>query len=117
MRLTDEYCHQLTDGIFCVLKDMGIWEGEVTAPKDPIVSNDGEVGFINANAPGIFVPSVNHTRLVEEGEVVGHILSPLDGTVQEECKSPMKGMVFTLREYPVVACGSLIARILGGDFS
>ncbi len=116
MRITEEYCHQLTDGIFCVMKDMGIWDGEVITPKAPVVSNDGEVGFINANAPGIFVPVVKHTRMVEKGELVGRILNPLDGTVMEENRAPLAGMVFTLREYPVVSCGSLIARILGGGF-
>ncbi len=117
MRITESYCHQLTDGIFCVMKDMGIWDGEVIEPKKPIISEDGEVGFANANAPGIFVPCVEHWRNVEEGQLIGRILNPLDGTVQEMVKSPIHGMLFTLREYPVVSCGSLIARVLGGDFT
>lgn len=117
MRITEEFCHQLTDGILCVMKDMGIWAGETVEPKEPVISQDGEVGFINANAPGIFVPCVEHWRSVHEGELIGRILNPLDGTVEEEAHAPLDGMVFTLREYPVVSCGSLIARILGGDFS
>ena len=43
-------------------------------------------------------------------------MNPLDGTVQEEVVAPVHGMLFTLREYPVVSCGSLIARVLRGDF-
>lgn len=116
MRITEEFCHQLTDGIFCVMKDMGIWEGETITPKEPIISQDGEVGFLNANAPGIFVPCAKHWMNVEKGEVIGHIFNPLDGTVQEEVCAPIHGMLFTLREYPVVSCGSLLARVLGGDF-
>ena len=117
MRITEEFCHQLTDGIFCVMKDMGIWTGEVITPKNPIISQDGEVGFVNAGAPGIFVPCVEHWINVEKGEMIGKILNPLDGTVQENVYAPIHGMVFTLREYPVVSCGSLIARVLGGDYS
>ncbi len=117
MRITGAFCHQLTDGIFCVMKDMGIWDGETITPKEPIISQDGMVGFVNANAPGIFVPSVEHWMNVAEGEVIGHILNPLDGTVEEELLAPVHGMLFTLREYPVVSCGSLIARVLGGDFA
>ncbi len=117
MRITEEFCHQLTDGIFCVMKDMGIWMGEVITPKKPIISQDGEVGFVNAGAPGIFVPCVEHWINVEKGEMIGKILNPLDGTVQENVYAPIHGMVFTLREYPVVSCGSLIARVLGGDYS
>lgn len=116
MRITEEFCHQLTDGIFCVMRDMGIWEGEVIEPKRPIISQDGEVGFVNAGAPGIFVPCVEHWINVEKGELIGRILNPLDGTVQECVYAPIHGMVFTLREYPVVSCGSLIARVLGGDY-
>lgn len=116
MRITEHFCHQLTDGIFCVMKDMGIWDGETIEPKDPIVSEDGEVGFVNAGAPGIFVPCVEHWRNVEKGERIGRILNPLDGTVEEEVRAPIHGMLFTLREYPVVSCGSLIARVLGGDY-
>ena len=68
MRITEEFCHQLTDGIFCVMKDMGAWTGPVITPKEPIISQDGEVGFVNAEAPGIFVPCVEHWRNVAQGE-------------------------------------------------
>lgn len=117
MRITEEFCHQLTDGIFCVMRDMGIWTGDVIEPKKPIISQDGEVGFVNAGAPGIFVPCVEHWMNVDKGELIGRILNPLDGTVQESVYAPIHGMVFTLREYPVVSCGSLIARVLGGDYT
>ena len=115
MRITEEFCHQLTDGIFCVMKDMGAWTGPVITPKEPIISQDGEVGFVNAEAPGIFVPCVEHWRNVAQGERIGRILNSLDGQMLQDVRAPIHGMVFTLREYPVVSCGSLIARVLGGD--
>ena len=98
------------------MRDMGIWEGETVTPKEPIVSRDGEVGFVNAGRPGIFVPCVQHWINVEKGELIGRILNPLEGTVEEEIYSPLHGMLFTLREYPVVSPGSLLARVLGGDY-
>lgn len=116
MRITGAYCRQLVDGIFALMKDMGIWEGETAEPKEPIVSRDGEVGFVNADHAGIFVPSVQHWINVEKGELIGRILNPLQGTVEEEVRSPLHGMLFTLREYPVVSPGSLLARVLGGDY-
>lgn len=116
MRITQAYTKQLTDGIFCVLKDMGVWSGETENPRDPIVSTDGEVGFVNADKPGIFVPEVAHLDTVKEGQIIGRILNPLLGTVEEELTAPMSGFIFTLREYPVVSCGSLIARVLGGSY-
>ncbi len=99
MRITEEFCHQLTDGIFCVMKDMGAWTGPVITPKEPIISQDGEVGFVNAEAPGIFVPCVEHWRNVAQGERIGRILNSLDGQMLQDVRAPIHGMVFTLREY------------------
>ena len=81
----------------------------------PIVSSDGSVSFVNASCPGIFFPSSRHTAHVEEGQELGVIADPLTGEVRETLKSPAAGLLFTLREYPVVYEGSLIARILGGS--
>ena len=112
MRITKEYGNQLVDGIFALMKDMGIWTGETITPKEPIVSEDGEVSFINAGHSGVFVPAVEHWKDVKQGEYIGDILNPLTGEVAERILSPTDGIIFTLREYPIVSEGSLIARIL-----
>ena len=115
MRITQEYGNQLLDGIFNLMIELGIWESEYRPlVKEPIVSTDHEVGFVNADVSGLFVPCVQHWRNIKKGAVLGQIVNPLTGKVEQEVTSPMDGMVFTLREYPVVASGSLIARILGG---
>ena len=36
----------------------------------------------------------------------------MEGTVKQEIVAGKDGLVFTLREYPIVNVGSLIARIL-----
>ena len=112
MRITKDYGNQLVDGIFALMKDMGIWTGEAITPKEPIISEDGEVSFINAGSSGVFVPAVEHWKDVKKGEHIGDILNPLTGEVAERILSPTDGIVFTLREYPIVSEGSLIARIL-----
>lgn len=112
MRISKDYCNQLVDGIFCLMKELGIWSGDVITPKEPIVSVDKNVNFINAVAAGIFVPEVDHWKNVKKDEIIGNILNPLNGNVVDKILSPSDGIVFTLREYPVVDEGSLIARIL-----
>lgn len=114
MRITEKYCLQLVDGIFCLLKELGIWDGETIKPKKPIISVGGEVVLINAEHPGLFVPRVEHNNHILKGEVIGEIVSPLEGTVLETLYAPCDGMIFTLRAYPLVEAGALIARILGG---
>lgn len=114
MRITKDYGYQLTEGIFNVMKHLGIWTGPVSAVRSPIISTDGKVSFINAEASGVFVPSVNHSNKVRKGEHIGDIISPVTGEVIHSVNSPVDGLVFTLREYPIVYEGSLLARILGG---
>ena len=113
MRITKSYGDQLVDGILCMMKKLGMWDGEVIVPRTPIVSRD-EVAFINASAAGIFLPEVEHNGMVEQGQMLGVIADPLTGETREEVRAPAKGLLFTLREYPVVYPGSLLARILTG---
>ena len=112
MRITKAYCDQLTDGLFCLMKELGLWEGETAVPREPIVSRDGKVCFLNASTSGIFVPGAKHWMNLEKGDLVGRIVDPMRGEVLDEIFSPVRGVLFTLREYPVVDEGSLVARIL-----
>ena len=115
MRVTKEYCKQLVDGIFVEMKDLGMWQGEVITPKDQLISTDGEVHYLNAGYAGIFLLTVEHWTNVKKGDKIGEILDPLEGVVKEELYSECDGILFTLREYPVVSEGSLIGRILEGQ--
>ncbi len=112
MRVTKEYCKELVDGIFVEMKDLGIWQGEVIEPKEPIISTDGEVHYSNAGFAGVFISTVEHWTSVKKGEKIGEIIYPLEGVIMEEVFSDCDGILFTLREYPVVSEGSLIGRIL-----
>lgn len=112
MRITKKFGDQLTDGILALMKELGIWNGDVITPKEPIISEDGEVSFINAGKSGVFVPCVGHWKNVKKDGHIGDILNPLTGEINERILAPTDGIVFTLREYPIVNEGSLIARIL-----
>jgi predicted deacylase len=48
---------------------------------------------------------------VKKGDLLCKIVDPLEGKVLQEINSPVDGTVFTLRTYPVVYEGSLVARI------
>lgn len=114
LRINYEYCNQIIDGIFCVMKKMGIWTGETIAPRKPIISQDCQVQFLNCESSGIFIPSVQHAQKVQKGQLIGVIAKPIMGAIMEEIYAPIDGIVFTLREYPAVQEGALIGRILGG---
>lgn len=114
MRITPDVGKQLADGMLSVLSEVGIWAGPVPDVRSPLVSDDGEVFFVNADKAGVFVPTVELGASVDVGTVVGHVLDCGGGTVLQELASPASGLLFTLREYPIVYPGSLIARVLGG---
>ena len=115
MRITKEYTNQLLDGIFNLMKNLGMWKGETKPVRDPVISLNGAVGFVNSSADGIFVPLVNFGEKVKKGQHIADVVNPLTSEVEAEIEAVCDGMIFTLREYPVVYGGSLLARILSDD--
>lgn len=112
MRITKEYTNQLVDGIFNLMIHMGIWEGKEMEVRRPMISEKpDEVFYINAAKAGLFVPVVGHCTELKKGDYIGDVLNPLTGEAEEKILSPSDGILFTLREYPIVDEGSLIARI------
>lgn len=113
MRITQELGNQLVDGIMNLMSKLGIWQGETKAPRVPIISRDqDDVSFLNAKAGGIFIPSVKCWVLLNKGDLVGKIVDPLSGEVLDEVTAPVDGVLFTIRDFPVVNEGSLIGRLL-----
>ncbi|MGN0621313.1 MAG: M14 family metallopeptidase [Porcipelethomonas sp.] len=112
MRITKEYCFQLFDGVLNLMKNIGMWNGETKEPRTPAVSLNGNVDFVNSGAAGIFVQTANFGDNVKAGDHIGDVLNPLTGRTEEKITAPCDGMIFTLREYPIVYGGSLLARIL-----
>ncbi len=113
MRITGEYGRQLTDGIFRLMGSMGIWKGDTKLPRRPIISrNPDDVYYLNASTGGLFVPQVRHWERLKKGDVIGLIADPLRGRVLDEVAAPADGILFTIRDYPIVDEGSLIGRLL-----
>ncbi len=113
MRITKEYCEQLTDGIFHLMETLGIWSGKTKKPRKPIVSKDPEdVSYLNARVGGLFIQKVRHWEKLKKGDLIGQIINPLSGKVLDDVISPVDGILFTIREYPIVDEGSLVGRLL-----
>ena len=113
MRITKEYGEQLVDGIFHLMKTLGIWSGKTKTPRKPIVSkNPDDVSYLNAHIGGLFIQKVQHWEKLKKGDLIGQIVDPLSGKVLDNVLSPVEGILFTIREYPVVDEGSLVGRLL-----
>lgn len=113
-RIDRSYGNQVIEGIFNLLRHMGMWEGHVGNVQEPAISTDGEVEFIRSKEVGVFLPAIAHNHYVKKGDKLGEIVSPLEGETLDEIIAQKGGLVFTLREYPLVREGSLLVRILTG---
>lgn len=113
MRITQSYGEQMVDGIFSLMKKLGIWTGEVKMVREPIISRDGDdVSYLNASVGGLFIPKVQHWEKLEKGDLIGYIINPLSGEILDSVLAPIDGILFTIREYPIVDEGSLVGRLL-----
>lgn len=115
MRINHSLCDQLFNGIVNLMHSMGVWTEPVDQSliHEPIVSQGDSVDFLNATTSGIFVTEAHNglTSIVEEDQSIGQIISPLTGDVLQEVRAPHRGILFTIRAYPVIYEGSLLARI------
>lgn len=114
-RINREYCDQLIEGTFNLMIELGIWEGEQISVRKPIISTEGQVEFIRACSSGVFVSDVKNLGAISMGTHIGDIIEPLTGRIVQRIESPVDGIIFTLREHPVVYKGALLARVYGGN--
>ena len=115
MRITESYGKQMVEGIFSLMRELGIWAGNVEEIKNPVISYDmdgSDVIYLNAPVSGVYIKDKSPGSLVQKGERVGRIINPLEGTLLADIIAPEDGWLFTTREYPVVEEGSLMGRIL-----
>lgn len=114
MTLTQVYGVQLLNGILNLMQSEGIIKtDEKFEQREPFSSEIGDVYYINSPVAGLFVQSIKHCAVIQKGDVIGTVVEPLSGKVLSTLYAPNGGILFTLREFPVVYEGSLIARIFG----
>ncbi|MDE6025752.1 MAG: succinylglutamate desuccinylase/aspartoacylase family protein [Lachnospiraceae bacterium] len=114
-RINQEYCNRIVDGLFVLMKSIGIWAGNTADIEESRVVYDKDIKYINAESSGIFIPNVNIYDRVKSGDEIGTIVNVITGSIEEIVYASDNGMICSIRDYPVIEEGSLIARILGGD--
>lgn len=112
-RINHKMCHNLVKGIFHLMHYMGMWLPTVDQvhSKSPIICKGDTVDFLNAETSGVFITSKKTGERVKAGELIGIIVNPLTGKILSDVKAPNDGYLFTIRAYPIVYEGSLMARI------
>lgn len=112
---TQKAVDQVVEGIFCKLREMGIWTGEAkAAPASesiPCMWDEKDICRVTCKHPGMFVPNEVNGSCVCAGDVLGTIFNALEGEPVETVVAPEDGLVFTQRRYSAVYPGTLIARL------
>lgn len=112
-RINHKMCTRLKDGIFHLIQCKGMWNGGAPnglLEKSKICKGD-KVTFLNAETSGVFITELKCGIMVSPGQEIGQIVEPLTGNVLSKVVSPTAGYLFTIRAYPIVYEGSLMARI------
>ena len=117
LRLTQAYGNQLTEGLLSLMKHLGIWSGRCASPRKPLVAGhrDNDIVYLNAPVSGVFIQHFEHNSFARKGDVIGEIVDPLKGKSLHKVKAPCTGLIFTLRDFPMVDEGSLIGRMLRAE--
>lgn len=112
-RINHSMCIPLVDGILNLMRQMGMWSGAVGRffEESPKLCKGDKVVFLNAEASGVFVTEKRTGIMLKKNEEIGQIVDPLTGTILSRVISPIDGYLFTVRAYPIVYEGSLMARI------
>lgn len=122
-RINNQMCRQLEKGLFQLMYDLGMWKLKPesmsefcdVADHEALVCKGDVVEFLNAEESGVFISDKKTGTEVKKDELIGEIVSPLTGTILSSVHSPCDGYLFTIRAYPIVYEGSLMARIFKSD--
>ncbi len=112
LRIHPDFCDQVFKGMLNLLHNTGILNlPDPPEVKPPLLVNPRQVALIQAEHSGLFVSSIPLGSWVKKGEKLGDIVDAVNGTVMETIVSTADGLLFTLREQPVIYQGAPLARI------
>ncbi len=102
---------QIFNGVLNLLHHTGTLNITPDPVKEPKLVQPEQVKMVQAHHSGLFIKQVEAGKILEEGERLGKLIDPVEGSVLKEIVSPCSGLLFTIREHPLAHKGSPLARI------
>lgn len=114
LRLHPQYGDQLFRGMMHWLTHIGVLAIQNPSAKyinAPRIIYPNQVAMATAGQSGLFIGQARLGSQVKQGDKLGQMLNPMTGDILEEVVSPGTGLLFTLRQLPLVYSGALLARV------
>ena len=112
---TQKAVDEVVEGIFCKMKEMGMWSGAAKEAPQPgsvlCMWDQTDICRVTCTHPGMYIPAELNGSVVQAGDSLGIVFNALTGEAVETVTAPETGLVFTQRRYSAVYPGSLIARL------
>jgi predicted deacylase len=113
--LLTSFTEQLIIGVLNLWRDLGVLARDLELPKpsySPLIVDDDKVCHLYAQTSGIFSTTLSNGTSLAPGQLLGRLVSPFEGNSLVEIYSPVTGKLISLRQYPLIYEGSLLARIV-----
>jgi len=111
LRIHPEKGDQIFNGVLNLLNELGTLKLTPEPVKEPHLVQPDQVKMVQAHHSGLFIKQVEAGNFLEEGERIGKLIDPIEGSILKEVVSPCSGLLFTIREHPLAHKGSPLARI------
>jgi hypothetical protein len=111
LRIHPDSGDQIFKGMVNLLNETGVIDITPEPVKEAKQVQPDQVVMVQALHSGLFIKQVEAGVILEKGEMLGKLIDPVDGSILKEIVSPCSGLLFTIREHPLVHKGSPLARI------
>lgn len=113
LRINQNFSKQLFQGMLNLLHHTKVITPSNPQPKIiyPAIVHPSQVVMLRSKHAGLFVGYADLKDNTAKGELIGKVVNAADGEVLQEITAPESGLLFTIREHPLVYPGSPLARI------
>lgn len=113
LRINQNFANQLFQGMLNLLHHTGILVSTNPQPRIdyPMIVHPSQVTLLQSRHAGLFIGRTDIKNNVAKGEIIGEVVNATDGEVLQEVTTPESGLLFTIREHPLVYPGAPLARI------
>jgi len=113
LRINQNFSNRLFQGMLNLMHHTGVLVSNNPQPRIdyPIIVHPSQVILLQSRHAGLFIGHTDIKSNAVKGEIIGEVVNAADGEVLQKVTAPETGLLFTIREHPLVYPGASLARI------